>query len=451
MRWMEKILFRRIELWVVVLIGVLGFVAAIGLGAAAIDAERGHDRYGVAGQVALAIVQVPGTVNKMLTGKTPMSAMNPERFADERPGWSLSDGAHPPPGYLLLSRYDGNLRRHVIELVSLGDGQVRHAWHPDADDLLAGAPASELATEWSTSRWRGIHPFLIGDGNLIVKDHQSYLMRLDPCGQKVWRLDAFLTHHSTESDGNGGFWLPGLIEPPSFKDVEDVWYEDSLAHVDADGNVLAVISLPQIFVENGMEWAIFNAGHRISDPVHLNDIQPVLADGAFWKKGDLFLSMRHLSAIMLYRPTTDKIIWFKQGPWLAQHDVDILDDHRIAVFDNHASDRGLGGRVDGANHVTIFDFRTDTTTGPWDAALAKHEVHTLSEGLVDWLAGGEIMVEEENFGRIVILDRNARLVATYLNMASDHQNYMMGWSRWVDQATGDRALKAIAVAKCGHT
>jgi hypothetical protein len=79
------------------------------------------------------------------------------------------------------------------------------------------------------------------------------------------------------------------------------------------------------------------------DPTHLNDIQPVLADGPYWKKGDLFVSLRNISSIMLYRPSTDQIVWMKRGPWLSQHDVDILDDHRISVYDNNVQDRGAGG------------------------------------------------------------------------------------------------------------
>ena len=54
---------------------------------------------------------------------------------------------------------------------------------------------------------------------------------------------------------------------------------------------------------------IFTAGGYLDDGLHLNDIQPALTDSPYWKKGDLFLSLRHKSLILLYRPSTGKIIW----------------------------------------------------------------------------------------------------------------------------------------------
>jgi hypothetical protein len=53
---------------------------------------------------------------------------------------------------------------------------------------------------------------------------------------------------------------------------------------------------------------------------------------------DLFLSLpRSSSNVILYRPATNKVIWRKDGPWSRQHDVDILDNHRISIFNNNGS------------------------------------------------------------------------------------------------------------------
>ena len=65
-------------------------------------------------------------------------------------------------------------------------------------------------------------------------------------------------------------------------------------------------SVTEILIEN-------NLIHRITfrfsgDPIHLNDIQPVLKDGPYFKKGDLFLSFRNLNMVILYRPETNKVI-----------------------------------------------------------------------------------------------------------------------------------------------
>ena len=53
------------------------------------------------------------------------------------------------------------------------------------------------------------------------------------------------------------------------------------------------------------------------DPIHLNDIQPVNFNGDYWEKGDVFLSLRNQSMIVLYRPSTNQIVWKTQGPFIS--------------------------------------------------------------------------------------------------------------------------------------
>jgi hypothetical protein len=194
---------------------------------------------------------------------------------------------------------------------------------------------------------------------------------------------------------------------------------------------------------------MFTAGDYQKDPVHLNDIQPVLKDGPYWKAGDLFLSFRHMSMIMLYRPATDEIVWTHQGPWLAQHDVDILDDSRIAVFNNNAYERGTLARVHGTNEITVYDFATGETSQPWDAALTKADVKTLFEGLFTVLPDGTAMVEEENSGRLLFLGRDGTVRGEFINTGADGIAYRMGWTRYMTVAEGEAALAKLSAATCG--
>jgi hypothetical protein len=153
---------------------------------------------------------------------------------------------------------------------------------------------------------------------------------------------------------------------------------------------------------------------------------------------------------MLVRPSTRKILWYRIGPWMAQHDVDILDDHRISVFDNAAYDRGAGSYIDGNNQVMIYDFATDTVTSPWKAAMEKMDMLTASEGLVDFTLSGHLVMEESNSGRIVILDRAGGLVGEYYNRTEDGRRFKMAWSRYVPKAQGDAALTALATSSCSR-
>ena len=74
-----------------------------------------------------------------------------------------------------------------------------------------------------------------------------------------------------------------------------------------------------------MEYLLFSVGEKIFKEIHLNDIQPVNFDGDYWKKRRCFLSLRHQSMIILFRPKTNQIIWKGVGKQFLQHDVDIID------------------------------------------------------------------------------------------------------------------------------
>ena len=188
----------------------------------------------------------------------------------------------------------------------------------------------------------------------------------------VWINDEDLFHHSIERDDSGMFWVPTDQEPVTIKGVNpEKFHDDSIAMVTPDGKLLMNRSVSQILIDNGLEHLVFWGDGDYHDPIHLNDIEPVRKDGPYWRKGDLFLSLRSPSTVMLYRPATNKVIWRKDGPWSKQHDVDILDDHRISIFNNNGREDYAAFRT---AEVNIYDFATGEVTSPWRAALERLDV-----------------------------------------------------------------------------
>ena len=49
----------------------------------------------------------------------------------------------------------------------------------------------------------------------------------------------------------------------------------------------------------------------------------------------MFLSIRNRSVIIHFRPSTNKVLRVINGPFISQHDVDILNDSTISVFNNN--------------------------------------------------------------------------------------------------------------------
>lgn len=421
-----------------------------------LDAARTGGEGGISA-AALALAGVPATAAKLLRGRDvdPRHVAHPERFTDPA-GWTVAPGgaaALAAEGPLLLSRYSGDENRAVIELVDLASQRTLHVWRPDADRVFGGLPAQASLTrisQWGPfSRWNqryfeAVHPFLMENGDLVIKDHGTPLVRIDACGAPVWRQAQDMFKHSANMDAEGRLWVPSVIEPPD-PAYGPKFAEDALTMVDpADGRVLEQVSTVPLLDAAGYYPQMFGAGAARDDPVHMNDIEPVQKDGPFWRKGDLFLSMRNLSLVALYRPSEHRLVWSQQGPWMAQHDVDVLDDHRISVFSNNAYNAGYGDYVRGANEVLVYDFATGEVSSPFRDALAALGVKTRSEGLAEFTPAGNLVVEDENNGRILILGPDGRLLASYLNRAGDGSIFTMGWSRVVAGTLAESAMAAIA-------
>lgn len=444
---MEKILFARVEAWVVAILLLLALIGAILFGAVVLEHSRNDQRFRTVGGAAVAVASLPRTAREIIRNRDPRIAERTDRFGD-RGGWILYRDPVEAGlgGYLLLSRFDGDTERAQVELIDLASLQVRYTWRPDAEAILDGARPGTVrgkGEKWNRGFFEAVHPLLLDDGGLLVKDHDSPLVRIDRCSDRQWMQDENLYHHSTSADATGTIWAPSHIDPPSPEFGPKI-IEDGIARLSLDGTVLSEVSAPQLLVRNGYLPLIFTGGGYRDDPLHLNDIEPALANGPYWQAGDLFLSFHHISAVALYRPSTDRILWLKQGPWIGQHDVDILNDHEISIFNNNAYDNGNGSRILDQNEVMIYDFATDSVRSPFRAAMKQADVMTLSEGLSDFTETGHLIVEEENSGRLLIFAPDGTLVAEFINRDQQGRIFTLGWSRYVNKAEAETTLATIA-------
>lgn len=448
----ERTMFAKVELWVVLALALLSCLLLIGFGASVLDGERETGRFGVISEAALTVAEIPDTARQMLKGQSPLVIYNSDRYEAKPTGWSFPSGPiENPKGYLLLSRYDGTEKHNKVQLISMPDMRVVYDWPLNPDDFLSGVTRVSRYSDhsnWDRAHFREIHPWVASNGDLIIKDHFSPLFRVDACGNTVWMIDKQVFHHSTQADAEGNLWIPSLSEHHSLKRVKRSYWEDDIAQVSPAGKILRSRSVTQILMRHGYANWLFTNGMYNDDPTHLNDIQPTLTDGPYWKKGDLFLSLRNISTIMLYRPSTDEIIWMKRGPWLSQHDVDVLDDHRISIYDNAAQDRGTGGFVEGASQIMIYDFATGKVTTPLKQVMEYNKIRTLAGGLFTQLPDGSMMLEDVSDARFLIVRPDGRVAAEYVNRARDGDIYHLGWSRYIDKAKGDVILDNLRKVRC---
>lgn len=452
---MQRLMALKIELWAVLLLLLLAVVGALGFGFVAVDGERGAKRFGKLSETALFLAEVPDTVKAALKAKDRMQVYDSGVFDGKPTGWAPVEGTMPAlPGYLLQSRYDGTLRRPVVELLSLSDWQVRHEWVIEANALIGDFKTDSYHAQfsnWESEFYRAIHPYLTASGELLVKDHTGPIISVNACGKRNWIMPGKLFHHSTEADAAGNLWIPSVIEPSTIPRTDKTFYEDEIAQVSPEGKLLFARSVPAMLMKHGFTHLLFTNARYSFDPTHLNDIEPVLADGPYWNKGDVFLSLRNISAIVLYRPSTDQIVWMKQGPWIAQHDVDILNDHMIAVYDNRAEDRG-GGRafVEDHSRIATYDFATGQDGAILDDLMASEKVQTIAAGLYTAMPEGYHLIEDVTQATLLLADPAGHKAAEFTNRAENGKVYQLGWSRFLSQAEGDRALAAIEGVTCNE-
>ena len=336
-------MFKKIEIWILYLVILLGILGTIFFGVLVRQELVGGLKVGWVSKAALTITQ---TTVDLIKYFRKYDFVTVDRFPE-------LDGFNGTPNnnesYLLLSIIDGDINEGVVKLIDLTNFEVLHVWNPDIDafnNIVNQVNEFKyLDRDSNDSRVAIGHPKLVKDGGLIFQT-DAPLRKIDACSKLIFQNSDDKFHHSIETDNEGNIWVPSRIYPQSLP-IEKVgrnireergFDDDAIAKLSGFGEMLYEKSVAQIFIENGLEYLIFSvngSSNFIADPIHLNDIQPVNFDGNYWKKGDIFLSLRSQSMVILYRPSTNKIIWKGTGPFFHQHDVNILDEHRISIFNNN--------------------------------------------------------------------------------------------------------------------
>ena len=433
-------IFKKVEIWVLYLLLVIFFIAMIGFGALVRhEIIRPESRFPLLSRAALFIAEIPINLKNLLSPTSNnLAVLEPGRFSNISgfQGEPLKEET-----YLLLSRYDGNVEQSVVELVNLRSFAIKKRWNPDLDQMNALVDTSRpefefLERDSNDKRGRILHPFLTEDGGLIFS-YTGPVRKIDQNSQLVWQNQEDFSHHSIEQDHEGNFWvnthmLPDGMDEKYVSPGPHSFRDDAIAKVSPDGKILFHKSVGKLLVENNMGYLLFRLGGLYGDPLHINDIEPVLTDSQYWKRGDVFLSLWFESMVILYRPQTNKIIW--KGMWNTAgiHDVDILDDHRISVFHNNiiaGQFVNTVGSVNGANEVVIYDFETDAYSKYFDELLKDNEVRTPQEGRSQVLDNGDLFIEETDAGRILYFNNDKSLQWQYVNRADNGKIYLGNWSR----------------------
>ena len=347
-----------------------------------------------------------------------------------------------PENLILISRHDGDLGRSIVEIRDLNTFEVLHSYKPNIREIYKKIDLSK--DEFTYLKNLGLekfymwHPSITYDGELIFQSN-SPLVKIDFNSNIIWVNDEDVFHHSINLDDKENIYVPSQLKPYSelvseYVGLNDATYkynflDDAINILDKNGKILFSKSVTEILIEHGYLNRIFSQASHISDPIHLNDIQPVLKNTKYFKKGDVFLSLRNLSMVILYRPSTNKIIKIIEGEFYNQHDVDILDESKISIYNNNVIFNYKNGRKVKNNEIVIYDFETDTFSKKFEKTFITNKIDTNTHGLVDFLKDGSAIVEDRNKGRIFYLNSKGDVVWIFNNLDSKKQIYDLWWAR----------------------
>lgn len=330
--------------------------------------------------------------------------------------------------FALNAHVDQQGNSYLYELKNLKNNDVLHTWEFSIDNFEGDSKLFPVAHPQN--------PILLEDSSLIGMLYETKnLFRLDSESNLVWSNHSIKFHHSINLSGDY-LWACGWEDAYTWNEHSNnstSFRDDLLVKIDINsGEILYKKSLASVLIENNRIDLVHGAANDETDEglevFHINDIQPILSDGTYWKKGDLLISLRNRSSIILYRPENNEILRVISGPFLLQHDVDILSPHEISVFNNnrtstytsidHQTDTPPKSILKSSN-VVVYDLESDEFSTPFLDVFQRENVYSPRQGLHEFLSNGDLFIESTEQGKIFIIRNDDIIFQQYPNRINE--------------------------------
>ena len=211
-----------------------------------------------------------------------------------------------------------------------------------------------------------------------------------------------------------------VVLSPEGKELQKVWVLGALAK----SPYAAALSTVPWYISEGK-----------GDYLHTNSIDVVTAEEAahapFAAPGQVLLSLREVGTVALLDLASEQIVWALRGPWLRQHDADLLPNGHMMLFDNE-------GGPDGKSRVLEFDPTTQQITWSY-AGDREHPFYSRVRSAQERLPNGNTLITESDGGRLFELTPAGEMVWEYVNPerggADGELIPIVSWGQRVDPAT----------------
>ena len=410
------------------------------------------DRFQTLKKVAIFFAEVPMRVKTIVKNRTiNLNKLQPlEKHKDKKRFEKFTSNKRN--ALLILPRYVHSESRSQVDIIDLSNFEVIHSYKHDTSNMNSLVQNKNefprLNIDDIPVRFIYVHPLVLEDGSL-VSFSEGPAFKIDFFSFLSWINDEEVFHHSLKLDHEGNIWVGGQLNPHSVKYVKDFQIEDfiddAIIKINSSGKILYKKSIIEILIENKIlpdNYALTSTLSGQKDPIHLNYIEPAFTDTLYWKKGDVFLSIRHQSAIIHYRPSTNKVINFITGPFSQQHDVDIISDKEISIFNNNNFIV-----ENNFSEVLIYNFETKKFRKLFNDQLQNENFKTKTQGMSQILKDGALMVEEQNHGRIILFNNKGRKEWEFVNKDINGRVGTITWSRIIEDKLFIEKFKSLVDSK----
>lgn len=342
------------------------------------------------------------------------------------------------------------------------EGDVVHEWRKPFSELWPDGPTSEV---WRAGAQIASSPqpdafvyfrkaHLFPDGRLLAlyegagdTPYGYGLVMLDRDSNVIWKY-AGRAHHQFDIGPDGNIYVLthefsnevldwyGHLEPPRL--------DDFLVVLSPEGEELQKIHLIKSFIDSDYRQLGYSvSGFATADPLHANTVDYVERDAAAAfpavEEGQILLSLREFGGtgtIAALDLETERMAWATTGPWIGQHDPELLPNGNILLFDN------FGAHAKPEGHSRVMEFDPQTMEIAWQYnGTADHPLESAIRSDQQRLANGNTLINESNGGRLVEVTPEGDIVWEFINpvRAGDDGNLIpiMGWAERLDREDYD--------------
>ena len=111
-----------------------------------------------------------------------------------------------------------------------------------------------------------------------------------------------------------------------------------------------------------------------------------------------------------------------------QHDVDIISDKEISIFNNNNSVL----KNSKFSEVVVYNFETNTFSKKFNQQLQNENFKTKYQGLAEILKDSSMLIEESLHGRLILFNKDGEKEWEFVNKDKKGDIYFISWSRIIE-------------------